>query len=264
MEHSPKPFSKLILPTADVARATTGHNSYAIRNYYGKGPVAAGKRQRFLKALHLGANFKTDSVIDMGTADGIFLPTLSVNYGRVVAIDADSQFVDYATQLVNAMALANVELICNQEISFTELAQRIGPGFGLMYLLETLEHVGCQPDIWSSKADFLHRCFTLLEDSGGIVVSVPKMVGPALLFKTLVQRALGLAPEEMSWRELLGSSLMYKTDDLERRWQGGHVGFNHRKLEDITFRHFRVEKRAQSLISVFYLLRRKPSSQIRS
>jgi len=123
-----------------------------------------------------------------------------------------------------------------------------------MFLLETLEHVGKQPDIWASKVAFLRDCFSLLGPNGRIIVTVPKMVGGILLFKNLVQRCLGRGYDAMPLRDLLRSSFLKDTDRLEPLWNGGHVGFNHLKLDAHLQKHFTVHHRSESLISVFYVL----------
>ena len=58
----------------------------------------------------------------------------------------------------------------------------------------------------------------------------------------------------MSIRQLLRSSFFKDTDELEPLWTGGHVGFNHVKLDEHLRKDFVVDHRSESLISVFYVL----------
>jgi 2-polyprenyl-3-methyl-5-hydroxy-6-metoxy-1,4-benzoquinol methylase len=246
---------RLILPDRKcIEEAAAGNSSYAIYNYYGRGPISAAKRRRFQIALDLGFEEAADRVIDMGCADGLLLPTLSRYCYHVAAIDLDREFVARSRHLVSACGLSNVQVVCNSGLPIPELRQRIGSGYRLMFLLETLEHVGRQPDIWRSKIDFLNECFQLLETDGRIVISVPKMVGMIVLFKHVVQRCFGLSHDELTWRQLLRSAILKDTDDLEPLWDGHHVGFNHLKLDTHLQDNFSVLVRRESAMSVFYLV----------
>jgi hypothetical protein len=220
-------------------------------------PPSAGVSSVRLISLRKSAP-TTSSTWERETA--CYCPRWRRNYRRVLALDIDQKFVERSRRLIDLLKLDNVEALCVRDVPFPELRKRLGSGFRLMFLLETLEHAGSQPDLWGSKMDFLRDCFSLLEENGRIVVSVPKMVGLVMLFKNTLQRSLGLGYDRMSFRQLLRSSLLKKTDDLEPMWSGDHVGFNHRKLDKHLARHFVVHHRSESLISVFYVLGRKSGS----
>ena len=101
----------------------------------------------------------------------------------------------------------------------------------------------------------MYPVFSLLDDGGRIVVSVPKMVGPAFLLKYVVQNYfLGVHHDRMSLTQLFKSSVLRSTDDLEPLWDRGHIGFNHLKLDRHLAANFGVVQRKESLISVFYVL----------
>ena len=247
-----------ILPDRKIVEEAAGEaHSYAIKNYYGSGPIAYAKRRRFQRALNLARTIPAQNVIDMGTGDGVLLPTLAHNYERVVGLDVNQHHIDQSQRLAHYLKLGNVEIVCLRDLSFDELRQRVGSNFQLMFLLGTLEHVGSQPNIWDSKMAFLRDCFSLLEQNGRIIVTVPKMVGMIMLFKNFVQRSLGRGYDAMSIRQLLRSSFLKDTDELEPLWTGGHVGFNHLKLDVHLRKHFIVHHRSESLISVFYVLGQK-------
>jgi 2-polyprenyl-3-methyl-5-hydroxy-6-metoxy-1,4-benzoquinol methylase len=249
---------RFILPDRKIVEeAAAEAHSYAIKNYYGNGPIVYAKRRRFQRALNLANAIPAQNVIDMGTGDGVLLPTLANSYERVVAVDTNRHHIDQSQRLVRYLKLDNVELFCLGDFSFAELHGRIGPKFQLMFLLETLEHVGSQPNMWNSKMDFLRNCFSLLEREGRIIVTVPKMVGLIMLFKNLLQRCLRRGYDTMSTRQLLRSSFFKNTDELEPLWTGGHVGFNHLKLDVHLRKQFVVHHRSESLISVFYVLGRR-------
>lgn len=249
---------RFVLPDcAAVERAAAGGTSYAIYNYYGSGPIAAAKRKRFQKAIDLGASVDAKRVIDMGCADGLLLPTLSKHYEHVAAIDVNKEFVERSKRLAEEAKLTNVQVLSNRDRSIDDVRGEIGSGYRVMFVLETLEHVGSQPDMWGTKIQFLNECFTLLEADGKIVISVPKMVGMVMLFKNLLQRSLRIGYDQMTYRQLLKSAFLKNTDELEPLWDGHHVGFNHLKLDKHLAQAFKVDRRDESAISVFYLISKK-------
>ncbi len=249
---------QFILPDQNAVQAAAGGSySYAIYNYYGKGPISRAKRYRFVHALKIAQDIPAKRVIDMGAADGMFLPTLCKHYDHVAALDINDQYIQRSQKLVEALDLSNAQVICTKEMSFEQIKSQIGGGYQIMYLLETLEHVGQQPDMWGTKMQFVHECFDLLEKDGRIIISVPKMVGIAMLFKNILQRSLGLGYDGLSWPQLLKSSFFKNTDDLEPLWDGGHMGFNHLKLDKLFNEQFKVHHRSESSITVFYMIGRK-------
>lgn len=239
---------------------------YALNNYYGWDPIAAARRRRLQIALELAlpdaaarARARSACVIDMGCADGVLVPTLCRSYRRVVAVEHNPQLAGYCSALIARLGLANAECVCNERLDLAGLRERIGEPAATMFLLETLEHAGSQPDIWGSKMAFLDDCFTLLEPGGTIVISVPRMVGPIVIAKYLLQRGLGLRHDRISWRQLVQSGIFSRTDELEPHWVNiSHVGFNHLKLEQHLAARFRIARRRQSLITLFYAIERRP------
>ena len=156
----------------------------------------------------------------MGCADGVLLATLADEYDDVFAIDISPMFVKQCEQLVRECELNNVTVICNQGLEPSELANRIGTGVKILWLLETLEHVGSQANMWDSKLEFLQSCFHLLDDDRHIVISVPKMVGLSFLIKYLVQNyVLGVKHDKMAFKNLMSSVVFKNTDKLEPMWQ---------------------------------------------
>lgn len=249
---------KLNLPSRTSFQEASGEYSYGLHNYFGRGPVSWLKRQRFQTALNLANGTRPRSTIDMGCADGVLIPTLAGEYEHVFAIDISPAHVQQCEHLVRQCELSNVTVICNQDLDFSELKQQIGTGINALWLLETLEHVGRQPDIWESKLAFLQDCFSLLDDDGFIVISVPKMVGGSFLVKYLLQNyVMGVRHDRMTLRHLFNSAFLKNTDALEPAWQGGHVGFNHLKLDTLLYKNFNVKRRKETLISCLYLITRR-------
>src|SRR5205823_4768227 len=134
------------------------------------------KRRRFETALHLARPWFGAGAIDMGCADGIMLPSLSRHFSTVVGVDTNPKATAIAEEV--ASTLPNVRVLCNDGVGFAELRRRIGPGHRVMFLLETLEHIGDPEQMYKGKAEFVENCLSLLDGDGVIIASVPRMVGP--------------------------------------------------------------------------------------
>lgn len=236
------------------------YRTYSHYNYLRPGLVARVKRSRFEVALKLAKLwFGTCSALDVGCADGIFLPSLSRHFTSVVGIEPNEEYIGVAQKLVDAAGLSNVRLVHNSRLTFAEMARSLPPAdYGVAFILETMEHVGTPgPDMYPSKTEFLDGVFSLLRPDGHIIISVPKMVGLGFLGKYLLQMALRMPTETMSFSNLTKSAFLYNTDALEPGWAGGHNGFNHLKL----LRHLRdryvVERRLGTAVTAYFVIRQR-------
>lgn len=252
-------MTELSFQLPDAAALRQAGATYAISNYQGSGWLPRFKRHRFNLALQMSNPAEREQVIDMGCCDGVLLPTLSAHFKHVVAVDHHPEFVKRSRTLVDALGIKNVTTICNQNTPPLALREQIGPNCRLMFLLETLEHVGELPDLWGSKARFLDECFELLDQSqeSRIIASVPKMTGLGFAAKHVVQMLRGVQDDRMPLKDFLRSSLLGNTDNLESRWNGGHVGFNHIKLEDMLSQHFKICAKKENPFSAFYEIGRQ-------
>jgi len=255
-----------IQPLIDIYSSEKSHyykeyKTYAEYNYLRPGLVSYIKTRHFELSLKLTRDyFHKCNVIDFGCADGVFLPSLAKYFTRVVAIDRVPDFIELSSKLVSAMELNNVELICNDNLTINDTKSRLsGEKYHILYLLETLEHVGDKDSLYDSKINFLKEVSTLIDEHGLIVISVPKMVG----IPFLIQR-IGLAITR-SLRELISLSDLFKacflndTTGLEKQWKGGHLGFNHRKLESYLKNEFRLLKKRDLLFQVVYVIKKRTS-----
>jgi len=242
----------------DSSRTYCGdYRSYSHYNYLRPGLIQTLKRSRFQKALALAEPYLgRGAALDLGCADGILLPSLSKHFQHVIAVDHDASLLDVARSLVQSVPLANVTLICNAGMSFDELRSRIGRPCRVTFILETLEHVGSQPRLYESKTEFVDDLFTLMEEDGVIIASVPRMVGFRFLTKYLIQTSLGMPTEKMKFPDLMRAAFLCDTSRIESEWNGSVYGFNHLRLTEALRRHFNVEVFG-SLTSVFYRIRRR-------
>ncbi len=251
-------------PPPAVYGGADGETTYTGYNYLGRGPVAWVKLRHFEAALEYARPwFGTANVVDFGCADGAFLPSLAHHFPRVRAIDVDPGFARGAQRVVEELRLANTRVICNAERSMQSLADELRPdGCELLFLLETLEHVGDANRLHPSKIDFLTELFSLLADDGQIVISVPTMVGLPFLFQRAVLGGLRMTREPISGPDLLRAVVLRNTDRLEPQWlPHKHLGFNHRKLESHLRRHFSMLHRQSLVFTELFVIARRGASR---
>jgi 2-polyprenyl-3-methyl-5-hydroxy-6-metoxy-1,4-benzoquinol methylase len=263
---SPSHTPLFVRPPSDVfqgisERGYLGYATYSQYNYLRPGLMSRIKAARFEKALRIardsGDMDTSSGAIDVGCADGILLPSLSKHFQHVLALDTSAEYIGHARVLVEALGLSNIDLLCTTNLTFESIANQIaadggGKRYGVAFVLETVEHVGDKSRLYESKVDFIREVGRLLEPGGAIIISVPRMVGPLFLAKYLTQSALRMHHERLSPGQLFRSSFLARTDDLEPLWTGGHVGFNHVKLERALRQAFPSVQRWGSLTSVFY------------
>jgi 2-polyprenyl-3-methyl-5-hydroxy-6-metoxy-1,4-benzoquinol methylase len=258
-----------VLPRADVF--TSGqHGSYAEKfgsyshyNYLRPGLITGIKRSRFETALRaVRGSFGNSTVIDMGCADGVFLPSLSKHFRHVIGVDVDENSLATAADLILDLQLPNVRLLKSRGMTYDQIRAAAGPDLpaDIAFLLETLEHIGTagSRDVYVEKIDFLLGLFSLLRPDGRIVVSVPRMVGLGFLIKHATQAVLRLPTEHFSISETFRAGFLKETEALEPRWKNGHLGFNDEKLSRAIRRHFVVEREFTTVVTRFFVIRKNP------
>ncbi len=235
-----------------------GIKTYSEYNYLRPGLASLFRTRHFEYALRLTRNyFHKCNVIDFGCADGPFLPSLAKYFNSVLAIDENPEFVEIASKVVCAMGLKNTKLICNRDLTLDDVKSRTkGETYHILYLLDTLEHVGDGSNPWESRVDFVKALANLIEDRGLIVISVPNMVGIFFLLQRLGLLLLDAHREPISTANLLRASFCNDTSDLEKQWRGGHLGFNHQKLESHLQEGFRILKSKNILFQLVYVCQR--------
>ncbi len=238
------------------SRNYPGSRTYSEYNYLTPGIASAIKTWHFEKALSLTKDFfHSANVIDFGCADGVFLPSLSRYFNHVCAVDRNPAFVATASTLVNDLQMTNVDVLCNDGMTEEELKSRLSARpYQVLFLLETLEHVGDKEALYDSRIRFLKELLGLIDEGGRVVISVPNMLG----FSFFVQR-LGLAlthslREPITLGNLIKASLLHDTGNLEKMWDGGHLGFNHAKLERRMKLDFRILKKCNIMFQILYVI----------
>ena len=242
--------------TLDGATYWKGYKTYSEYNYLKPGIVSWIKTRHFETALKLTSKyFHKCNVIDFGCADGAFLPSLAKYFNHVVAVDRKPDFMRIASKLVGETGINNVELICNDNLTIKEVKSKISSEeWHILYLLDILEHVGDRLNMYGSKVEFLREVSTLIHDDGIIVISVPKMIGISFLIQRLGLTLLRMNQESISIRDLIKAGIFNDTSNLEKKWNGGHLGFNHKRLENYIRKEFSVLEKKNDLFHVIYVI----------
>ena len=242
-----------------VHHKKTGARTYSEYNYLRPGIASYFRTRHFEHALLLTReHFHKCNVIDFGCGDGPFLPSLAKYFNRVLAIDKHPKYIELASKVVSSTGLDNVELLCNRDLTSDDIKSKMGnENYHILYLLETLEHVGDKSNLWGSRVDFIKELSGLIDESGMIVISVPKMIGISFLLQRLGLFLSGAHREPISMNNVLRASLFDDTTDLEKRWQGGHLGFNHKKLESHLGKEFHILKKKTLLFQLVYVCQRR-------
>lgn len=232
------------------------YSSYSDYNYLQPGILSFMRARHFEHALRLTSGyFHKANVIDFACADGPFLPSLSEYFKNVVAIDNNSTFIKLASEVAKKMHLSNVELICNADLTMDVLKSKMpAQKYHILYLLETLEHIGDISAPWDSRAKFLTDLFGLIEKNGIIVVSVPNVVGIPFLLQRVGLFLLKQQREPISMADILRVSLFNDTSNLEKQRHGGHLGFNHKRLEKRLKKDFKIIRKKNLIFQVIYIL----------
>jgi 2-polyprenyl-3-methyl-5-hydroxy-6-metoxy-1,4-benzoquinol methylase len=253
----------IILPPILASGSTEyqGCNSYSEYNYLQGGIVSWIKRRHLTIALNLGKNFFYNGcVIDFGCADGIFLPSLSVFFKSVVAIDNNEIFCVQSQRLVDVLKLHNVSVVNNCNLSINQLKERIPDNnYDIIYLLEIIEHIGNDySTMYEDKSKFIKDIFSLIDDNGICIISVPKMVGLTYLIQYVGLKVFNLYVEKLSLKNLIKAALLSDTHDLEKNWRPlyGHIGFNHIMFEKYLKDDFIIEKKVNDLFQVVYSIKK--------
>ena len=182
------------------------YKTYSDYNYRRSGLINWIKTQHFRAALRLSIGGRHWRAMDFGCADGYFLPALASQFRIVSGVDKRAEWLDQCPELPNVL-----------------LSSTIGTdSYDVIFALETLEHI-------ADRLGTLRLLRDRLNPHGKIIASVPIMIGLTFLIQRLGLWLTRSHREPMTYGEIARSAVGI-TDRL--RWEGGHVGFNHREFED--------------------------------
>ena len=185
--------------------------SYAQQTIDSPNPVVRyAHRSRMRRSLELAlTRLGSGKLLDYGCGSGVFLaevlarhPGRAVGYEPFMAERADTGLPIHAT---------------------LEPIERSGP-YSVVTLFETIEHLTA-PELES----FLELCGRLLPTGGGILMSAPIEIGPALLVKDLNRSGWGARQSEHRLLELLGAGLLGIPARRAEDVKTSHRGFDFRR-----------------------------------
>jgi len=243
-------------PRPFLRKSKEGIKTYSEYNYLRPGLGSFLRIRHFEHALRLTKEYHHKcNVIDFGCGDGPFLPSLAKYFNHVVGADNMPKWVELGSKVVSARGLTNVKLICNYDLTLDHIKSKIGnEKYHILFLMETVEHIGDKSNLWDSRVKFVKELFELIDEKGIIVISVPNMVGTPFLLQRFGLFLLGAGREPISKADLLRASFFNDTTHLEEQWRGGHLGFNHKKLEASLREEFHILKRKSIIFQVIYVL----------
>lgn len=205
--------------------------------------VAFSHRSRFGMARRLVAPQAGKRLLDYGCGDGTFISESADLFPDAVGADISSvQIEDCVRRLGN---VASLRFVHTSDLVAPEFAGQ----FDIATCMETLEHCP-EPELREALSALLR----LVKPGGTIVISVPIEIGPTLLAKQVIRRALGWRgvgdyryTEAYTGRELLKMTFASAETEIERPLyesnEHPHKGFNWRALE----------RRLRSLMEVRHL-----------
>ncbi len=228
----------------------SGCRSYSEYNYLRPGWASKFKIAHFKMALKLAKEIpKESSVIDFGCCDGVFLPTLSRYFDDVVGLDLRPEFIEMAKIVVKDAS--NVKAIATGCLSISDIQDRLGKKYDLMFILEVLEHVGDRGNQYPSRMKFLKEISVLADRA---IITIPKMTGASFLMQRAGFRCLGVKSDKMTTGQLLKAGFFSDTQSLDARWNHGHIGFNDKLFEKTLKENFKIIKRKKDLFQNGYLI----------
>jgi 2-polyprenyl-3-methyl-5-hydroxy-6-metoxy-1,4-benzoquinol methylase len=255
---------RFVIPPRDVYVGNgddyaPGHATYTSYNYLAAGPMAKIKAAHFEAALDLaGELIGRTGAIDFGCADGVFLPTLDRHFDPVLGIDDAQYMIDTAQALIDRLDLG-ARALANTGMSWDELRAAVDrERYGVVFLLETLEHIGTREDMIGTRMAFLRELFGVAAPGAMIVLSVPNMVGIPLAIQRAALWATGSVREPISRGELARAIVLKDVDSLQDRWvRDSHLGFSHRELEQAMRRDLRIVGKRDLIFSKVYAIRER-------
>lgn len=148
------------------------------------------------------ADFEKNKIIlDLGCADGPFLPTLNYYGNRIIGVDLLFDWLQRARELINykKYPLKNVILL-NAEGHYLPFKNNC---IDMIYCLETFEHI-------PNSVNLINEIFRILKRNGILIYSLPIEIGISLLIRQLIGKITKFEREHYSLRELVRNGLLKK------------------------------------------------------
>ena len=200
MRHNRK--YKIISSSASFKKDFMGDNQNCKNIHYSKSFFI--KFYAYIPMVHTLklANFSKQFIIlDLGCADGPFLPTLNYYTEKTVGIDLDKESLALANILIkdNYYKLKKVDLL-NSNGLFLPFKDE---SFDLIFCLEVLEHV-------ENTLQAIKEILRVLKINGVLVCSLPIEIGMSLLIRTILGKLLKFKRPQYKFKEIIKIVLLKK------------------------------------------------------
>ncbi|MDZ7798900.1 MAG: class I SAM-dependent methyltransferase [Patescibacteria group bacterium] len=193
-------------------------------------------RQRFDYALKLLNLNKRKNILDYGCGDGHFLYLSYKNY-------PDNYYFGYEPY-PGMYQQAEKKLVSTPVKIYSDLNDLKEKKYDKITCLETAEHLD------KKDLDILfNNIILLLKEKGQVIISVPIETGLPALFKNLYRFLKNKKYEGLNFinfiKSILGLIIKRKKIEISPgiEYYFSHIGFNHRKFENLLKKYFKITKK---------------------
>lgn len=176
-----------------------------------------------LKKINFDENYR---ILDVGCADGPFLPTLNYYAKNIVATDINKELIDRSNYIVKNLLFKSKKI--NLLTSDGQALPFRNESFNLIFCLEVLEHVK-DPRI------VIEEICRILKRKGTFISTVPVEIGPSLLMREFIGRITNFHRPPYTKKELIQSALLKNPGP--RTLENPHKNFDWRIINK-EVRHF--------------------------
>ncbi len=171
----------------------------------------------FIYALKKVNFNKSYRILDVGCADGPFLPTLNYYGKKIVGTDINKELI-HRSNFITKKVLFNSRKISLLTSDGLALPFR-NESFNTIFCLEVLEHVK-EPSI------AIEEIFRILKKKGSFICTIPVEIGPSLLLREIIGRITKFHRPPYTKKELIQSALLKKPGP--RTLENPHKNFDWR------------------------------------
>ena len=181
-------------------------------------------------ALNLESFKKSKIILDLGCADGPFLPTLNLYGKRVIGLDLLFEWLLRAKDLINykKYQLRRVILL-NAEGHYLPFKNN---SIDLIYCLETFEHI-------PNSIDLINEVYRILKKNGTLIYSLPIEIGFSLIIRQLTGKLAKFPRETYTLRELIRNGLLKKPSERINN-PTTHKNFDWRIFHSLVIKRFKL------------------------
>ena len=193
-------------------------------------------------ALNLGSFKKNKIILDLGCADGPFLPTLNLYGKKVIGLDNLSDWLLRAKDLIKSKKyLLKKVVLLNAEGHYIPFRNN---SIDLIYCLETLEHI-------PNTVDLINEIYRILKINGTFIYSFPIEIGFSLILRQLTGILVNYPTDNYTLEELFKNGIL-KRPGKHISTPSTHKNFDWRKIQKLIKQKF---KQMEIIYSPFPFLR---------